>query len=113
MNYLFNLVDKKVLIFLFENGASEEKHSRELFSSKLNWDFKNNFYFGKNHWHIIFFLKNIQSGVRLHAIGRSNTKVFTAKYVLFVTLVTKRNQTIVDINKMMYFNHIYLILNYS
>src|SRR6202042_1982231 len=68
-----------VFIFLRENLASGKRKSRDQFCSKMNEDFKNNFYFKKKQWRTLFFTKNIHREVRAGATGNHEKKLFIEK----------------------------------
>lgn len=86
-NYLSFLGQRtRVFIFLLNNGAWEEINSRELLFSELNGKFEDNFYFGKNHWRIIFFLKNIKVVARTHATTETENYLCTGKCALLFTI---------------------------
>lgn len=77
-----------VFIFLLKNGASQENNSRELLCFKLNGEFKNIFYLGKNHWRTIFFFKNIEVSARTHATVKAENYFCIEKYAPLLTVAT-------------------------
>ena len=80
-----------VFIFLRENLASGKRKSRDQFCSKMNEDFKNNFYFKKKQWRTLFFTKNIHREVRAGATGNHEKKLFIEKNVFQYVLTTYQN----------------------
>src|SRR6202042_492652 len=82
---------KNGFYFFTRKPCIGQKKIRDQFCSKMNEDFKNNFYFKKKQWSTLFFTKNIHREVRAGATGNHEKNFLLKKNVFQYVPTTYQN----------------------